>query len=227
MRNVYAKCCILMCCFGQFSINQTFAKPSADFSVPATKPTDINLVDGLRYSRTGECRQQFKEAVKNAKLFCAEYERDHPGERKIAIVSDIDETLIDNREALTNKTDIDLNDWRNWIDEARAPTLKVTAHFLRWARKKGYAIFLVTGRHEHGRPATVLNLVKDGVAYDGLLMRENDDYGPAEIGKVKMRKSIEDMGFKIVVNIGDQFSDLVGGYALDCEKVPNRMYFIP
>lgn len=226
MPNLYAKCCLLMCCFGQLS-TQAFAKPSADFSVPATKPTDISLSGGLVYSRSGECRKKFKDAVKSAKLFCAEYERDHPGERKIAIVSDIDETLLDNREAIAGKTEIDLNDWRNWIDEARAPTLKVTAHFLKWARKKGYAIFLVTGRHEHGRPATVLNLVKDGVAYDGLYMRENDDYGPAENGKVKMRKAIEDMGFKIVVNIGDQDSDLVGGYALDCEKVPNRMYFIP
>lgn len=34
------------------------------------------------------------------------------------------------------------------------------------------------------------------------------------------------MGFKIVVNIGDQVSDLVGGYALDCEKLPNKMYFV-
>jgi predicted secreted acid phosphatase len=227
VRDVYVRCCILLGCLGQLATCETFAKPPADFSVPATKPADINLVDGLRFSRSSECRHQFKEAVKNAKLFCAEYERNHPGERKIAIVSDIDETLLDNREALTNKTDIDLNDWRNWIDEARAPTLKVTAHFLKWARKKGYAIFLVTGRHEHGRPATVINLVKDGVAYDGLMMRDNEDYGPAENGKVKMREAIEKMGFKIVVNIGDQDSDLVGGFALDCEKLPNRMYFIP
>jgi hypothetical protein len=34
------------------------------------------------------------------------------------------------------------------------------------------------------------------------------------------------MGFKIVVNIGDQDSDLAGGFALDGEKLPNKLYFV-
>jgi hypothetical protein len=46
--------------------------------------------------------------------------------------------------------------------------------------------------------------------------------------KTQARADIEDrQHYTIVANIGDQFSDLVGGRAQKCFKVPNPFYFIP
>ena len=41
------------------------------------------------------------------------------------------------------------------------------------------------------------------------------------------RQHIESLGFDIVANFGDQFSDLNGGFADQTFKVPNPMYFLP
>jgi hypothetical protein len=41
------------------------------------------------------------------------------------------------------------------------------------------------------------------------------------------RAHIEATGAKIVLNVGDQFSDLEGGYGLRPVKLPNPMYYLP
>jgi acid phosphatase len=143
-------------------------------------------------------------------------------------VADIDETILDNREEFSSHPDFKWSEFEAWMQRAEAPLLKPTADFLSWARGQGYAIFLVTGRREKDRAATIQNLVRRGVDYDGLYMRPDNYKGAAaEVMKTAHRDSIEKMGFKIVVNIGDQFSDLYGGKAEECVKLPNKMYYIP
>ena len=41
------------------------------------------------------------------------------------------------------------------------------------------------------------------------------------------RQHIESLGYDIVANLGDQFSDLDGGFADRTFKIPNPMYFLP
>jgi predicted secreted acid phosphatase len=149
----------------------------------------------------------------------------HPNDR-LAIVSDIDETVLDNRPCLKDWSKENWDVFFNWVEESKAPKLKESAEFLQWARDKGFAIFFVTGRHEKLRAATIVNLNRQGFNYDGLYLRVDGDNRPAEVYKPEVRASIEKMGFVIVENIGDQFSDLAGGHSADCQKLPNRMYFI-
>jgi hypothetical protein len=40
------------------------------------------------------------------------------------------------------------------------------------------------------------------------------------------RKHIESLGYDIVANFGDQYSDLDGGYADKTFKLPNPTYFV-
>jgi hypothetical protein len=44
--------------------------------------------------------------------------------------------------------------------------------------------------------------------------------------KTAMRKQIEAKGYDIILNIGDQDSDLAGGYADKAYKLPNPYYYI-
>ena len=45
--------------------------------------------------------------------------------------------------------------------------------------------------------------------------------------KAGTRKHIEDLGYDIVLNVGDQWSDLQGGYADRILKLPNPTYYLP
>jgi predicted secreted acid phosphatase len=200
------------------------ACPCSEIPKPDAKGPELVKDAGITFTHTAEYRKQFAEAIAGARRAVAE----HRGEPRPAVVADIDETILDNREEFLTHPDFKWDEFQKWIDRADAPTLKPTADFLAWARKQGYAVFLVTGRPAHDRAATIQNLVRRGVAYDGLYMRPGDEMKDvAEQIKTGHRKNIEDMGFKVVVNIGDQVSDLYGGYSIDCEKLPNKMYYIP
>jgi predicted secreted acid phosphatase len=147
------------------------------------------------------------------------------------VVSDLDETLLDNRPffdgcADKEESQINWDSFEDWQKKSSARPLKYTEEMLAYARSKGLAVFFITGRMERLRRPTIENLIRYGIAYDGLYMRANGDQQNASTMKAAYRKQIEDMGFKIVVNIGDQYSDLSGGHSLDCEKLPNKIYFI-
>lgn len=203
-------------------------RPSAEMQMPTDEPPELSIPSGLSYASSSQYKKEFSHAINSAKKFCQQYKREHPDARNLAIVSDIDETIVDNREEFKAHPDKFIwSQFEDWIKQARAPALKPTADFLKWARKQGFAIILVTGRPEVDRIYTIENLVRDGIAYDALYLRpQRGEKEPPQIYKSGVRKSLEDMGFTIVVNIGDQPSDLVGGHCLDCEQVPNRMYFL-
>jgi hypothetical protein len=143
---------------------------------------------------------------------------------KPAIVLDIDETSLSNYDFLlaTNFTGLGLvPPAALGTGRAIAPTLAL----YRAARKRGVAVFFVTGRPDLVRGPTESNLRAAG--YDGW---EGLSFKPSGITTVAYksgrRKQIEGRGFDIVVNVGDQESDLDGGHADRAFKLPNPFYFI-
>ena len=215
---------VVACSMALSGLTSASACPCSEIAKPDPNGPEMVREAGIQFTYTPEYRKQFSDAIMGARQAVMSYS----GGGKPAIVADIDETLLDNREEFQTHPDFKWAEFERWMAEAKAPTLKQTADFLAWARQKGFAIFLITGRPEHDRAVTIENLVRRHIAYDGLYMRPGDDMKDvAEVVKTAWRKKIEDMGFKIVVNIGDQYSDLYGGYSIDCEKLPNRMYYIP
>jgi 5'-nucleotidase (lipoprotein e(P4) family) len=193
-------------------------------TIPAAAPKDVSIANGLAYMKTAQYRREFNHAIESAR----QEVRKHLGEPNIAIVVDIDETLLDNSPYYRlHPGGYDARSWHAWVDSGRAPALKPTARFVAWARAHHVAVFLVTGRGSQERASTIKNLLNDGIAYDGLYMRPSGNPARAETVKAELRQQITSMGFTIVVNIGDQYSDLAGPYGLDCEKLPNKMYFVP
>ena len=110
----------------------------------------------------------------------------------------------------------------------------------------GCTIVGLTGRNDDQKAATLGNLAK--VGYTGLhlraLLHEVDRGGhqPAAVAtctcaaakcttieyKSQTRKHVdEDLGYDIVANFGDQFSDLIGGHARRQVKLPNPTYYLP
>lgn len=199
-----------------------FARACPCDGLVVPQPPEMNQESGLRQSYQPEFQKEFLKTIQSAKLACEKYK----GKPHVAIVSDIDETLLDNREEYTIHPKEVSTDHKEWINQSRAPVWQPTAEFLLWARDNGFAIFLVSGRTEEKRRATIENLRKHNIVYDGLFLRRDMKDKQAGNVKANVRQEIEKMGFTIVVNIGDQWSDLVGGHAIDCEKLPNLIYFI-
>ncbi len=107
------------------------------------------------------------------------------------------------------------------------------------ASDDGVDVYYLTGRPETQRADTLRDLAAAGypdVSSDRLFMRNKTAppaYLPCEPTcttvqyKSLTRRHLESLGNDIVLNMGDQFSDLQGGFADETVKVPNPMYFLP
>ncbi len=158
---------------------------------------------------------------------------------KLAMVVDVDET------ALSNLPSLRANDYGfvvagpcdlprgpcgliAWILMAKAEPIKPVLALTRLARERGVAVFFLTGRPERLRAATESNLKAAGYEWTGVLLKPDalNTAGAAEF-KAPERKKLVDQGYTIIVNIGDQMSDLDGGFAERTYKLPNPFYFVP
>lgn len=149
--------------------------------------------------------------------------------QKPAIVLDIDETTLSNYPHLDEYDFAYIQRfWRAWVERAEAPPLKGPLELFRSARQNDVAVFFITGRSERDRNATVKNLQEAGFeGYQQLIMRENGSSQDVGIFKRDHRRKLFEQGYTIVVNLGDQLSDLEGGYAESTFKLPNPMYYVP
>lgn len=150
--------------------------------------------------------------------------------QKLAVVFDVDETTLSNYKTMkamdfggkliniTKAEDLGL-------DSSIKPTLKL----FNFAKSHHVAIFLITGRKPFERAITVKNLHRAGYSgWKHLYLKPLTYHGKSATPyKAKIRESITQLGYTIVFTIGDQYSDLKGGYALKTFKLPNPFYYIP
>jgi predicted secreted acid phosphatase len=178
----------------------------------------------------------------NAKAFL-EQKLKHAGEgTKPAIVLDVDDTSL-----LTYNYELEVgfnytpasND--TYIQNKDMAAVFGMPALANWAADKGVTVFWITGRPETQRAASVRNLAAVGYkssADTGHFFLKNKvatDYLPCSAPtwtcttvdyKSGTRKHIESLGYDILANFGDQYSDLDGGYADKSVKLPNPMYYV-
>jgi HAD superfamily, subfamily IIIB (Acid phosphatase) len=153
--------------------------------------------------------------------------RDRDNARR-AIVLDIDETSLSNYSAIVaDNFTFGPNsqaEATNEIGKAITQTLKVFND----AKARGIAVFFVTGRPESQRAVTEENLRREGFdGWQGLTLKPVGSTLTTVAYKSGARAAIEQQGFRIVANVGDQYSDLAGGHADRAFKIPNPFYFLP
>jgi|SRR6185437_3634903 len=157
---------------------------------------------------------------------------------KPAIVLDIDET------SLSNWPEMRVNGWariingpcdlekgpcghRAWQAMARAKALAPTLALAQSAHKLGVAVFFITGRPQRLREATERNLREQGYEWTELILEPAGASFPSAADfKAPERRKIAEHGYTILLNLGDQDSDLKGGYAERTFKLPNPVYFV-
>jgi acid phosphatase len=145
-----------------------------------------------------------------------------------AIVLDIDETSLSN---LKYELQMDFgytsSTWSEWRWKSQSTPILPTLELCRWAESKKLALFFITGTTEDLREPVKANLLNAGyTSWDSLYMRPVNNHERASVYKPEVRKEITQRGYHILTSIGDQESDLVGGYAEKTFKLPNPMYLV-
>jgi acid phosphatase len=199
-----------------------------------------NLAEAKRrvaeYVVSGDYERDVAAVVADATAYLG---RRLSGGAKLAIVLDIDETALSNLPALR------ANDFGfilggpcdlprgpcglvAWFQSARAEPIRPVLELARFARQRGVAVVFITGRPERFRAATEKNLAAAGYEWTGVVLKPDDlvTQSASEF-KAPERKKLIDQGYTIVVNVGDQQSDLDGGHAERAYKLPNPFYVIP
>lgn len=147
---------------------------------------------------------------------------------KLLVIFDIDETLLSNL-AYSERHDFgfDKPSWDRWVREETAKPIGPTRELFLTAKALGYSIVLLTGREEPQRDATARNLAAAGITgYAELICKPTTHKGTSESYKTAHRQRLTEAGWTIVASIGDQQSDLDGGYVERTFKLPGPFYLV-
>ncbi|HSY75824.1 MAG TPA: 5'-nucleotidase, lipoprotein e(P4) family [Bacteroidia bacterium] len=143
-------------------------KPATNGSIKNQKVTDTdNLVNAgkvwaaLYQQRAAEYKALCFQAYNIAKERIDVAVKKH-GNKPFAVVTDIDETVLDNSpydaaRAIKN-LDYSSGTWKQWTNKAIADTVPGAPSFFKYAASKGVTIFYITNRDQDERAATLKNL---------------------------------------------------------------------
>ncbi|XP_062087581.1 stem 28 kDa glycoprotein-like [Humulus lupulus] len=152
---------------------------------------------------------------------------------KDAWVFDIDETTLSNlpyyAENGFGSVPYNATKFNAWVSTGSAPALPESLKFYGKLVNLGVKIVFITGRTEDQRDVTEANLKAVGYhTWERLVLKGSDYSGKSAVEyKSAQRKKVEEDGYRIIGNIGDQWSDLLGtNTGLRTFKLPDPMYYI-
>ncbi len=196
------------------------------------EPPNIGILkQSIRaYIDSGSYQNDLEKVCNLATIYLYENYNKYPNP---AAVFDVDETLLSNLEYMY-RYDFGYNEesWQEWVIQAKAKAINPVKKLYQLSQKLNISIFIITGRKQIidklDEDPTIINLKNQG--YYGwkkiFLKPINCKMSTVEF-KTNCRKEIESQGYTIIMNVGDQWSDLLGGYSKQIFKLPNPFYYIP
>lgn len=191
------------------------------------------MVEVQNYHDSGAYLQELNQVIQQAQKFMIKRVKENASSEhheKLAIVLDIDETSLSNYKNIEKQHFVsDREKIHQAILAGDAPAIEPMLAFYNQALKEGVDVFFVTGRPASDREVTIKNLKNAGYhRWAGLYLRPGD-YKESSIipFKSSIRKAISKKGYTIIESIGDQKSDIMGGYTEKGFKLPNPYYYIP
>jgi predicted secreted acid phosphatase len=161
-----------------------------------------------------------------------------------AIVLDTDDTMLETYDYEVGQMHFNFNPTLNNADILAEgfPATPAMVAFENYARSLGFAVIGITGRSAAQQAASIENVTN--VGYTGFTtsnyyVKWATGAQPSYITcatatcttveyKAGTRKHLEqDLGLDVVLNVGDQWSDLEGGFADHIQKLPNPTYYLP
>lgn len=216
--------------------NTVFAMLCAIFCHSKSFAEPLNLQDlknDLRtYYHSGLYEREVQQVATNADQYITQQadlntHSQHP--KKLAIVLDIDETSLSYFEHIEKMNFCHINaEAARQILKKNAPAVKPILKLYQNAINHHVSVFFVTARQSYLYKATVRNLKQAGFrTWSGLYTLPKHYQQPSMAAyKTQARRLITEKGYTIIASIGDQASDLSGGYAQKTFKLPNPFYYI-
>lgn len=197
---------------------------------PTREPLNLSEAKAAvrRYHDSGDYERELAMVANEAQTWIAARAARRSEHERLAVVLDIDETVLSNYpHMLAEDFGYHAEAWDAWVARAEAPALAPVWEVYATARRLGVEVLFITGRREpRDRAGTELNLRRQGMGeYARLVMAP--EAGPrltAAARKTEMRRALAAEGFVIIANIGDQESDLAGGFAERRFKLPDPFY---
>ncbi len=146
---------------------------------------------------------------------------------KLAVVLDLDETVVDNSpyeaRVIQDGKSYEPESWALWVKEANADAIPGALDFLHFADSIGVSLFYVSNRRHENRAFTLQNLLALGVPQ-------------ADSNTVLLRKEVSDKSARraqvaekheIALLIGDQTGDFAQDFASAERQLKGKIVVIP
>ena len=200
----------------------------------AGQPPNIQMVkkEIHHYFESHEYEKEVKQVADRIIAHLRTYDHGQGKNVCYAVVFDIDDTILSSWPFhRAHNFCFTMEEYRQWELQSDAPAILPMQSVYDFALAKGFTIFIVTGRRHLEHEATVKNLHKAGFSgWRSIFYIKEDSACTREsriVYKSSARRKITKDGFTIIATIGDQESDLLGGYSGAIFKLPNPLYIIP
>ena len=196
-----------------------------------SKHNENNLLLATFYNYyAAEYKALAYQAFNVGKARLKEIRIDNPENMKLAVVVDIDETILDNSpyeaKMMFDKSEYSSESWTKWCNLEKAQAVPGAVEFLNYADSLGFNIFYITNRKKKFvEESTIENVRKMGfpqAARDRFLLREG------ERSKESRRQAVSE-DYEIVLLAGDNVGDFYEDSAIFSERdklmISNKDYF--
>lgn len=137
--------------------------------------------------------------------------------RPMAVIMDLDETVLDNSlfqgELTKRRTLFSLDLWNAWVARGEATALPGATDFIAYAESRGVTVFYVTNRTDDGEAATRRNLERLGIrlpANIDTVLTSGEKPGWTS-DKTSRRAAVAET-HRILMLVGDDLGDFIGAY---------------
>ncbi|MBB4663722.1 HAD family acid phosphatase [Conexibacter arvalis] len=195
---------------------------------PSADPTPERIAEIERYYESGAWKRDADAVAARALRQLRASVRRAREPRRLVAVFDVDDTALSTYDCMKAGF---FTDGRRTACVVTGPHTAIAGvlKLFRYAQQRRVRVAFVTGRPEYVRTLTLQQLRRAGFRgrYQ-LLLRPSDDRRHSVVPfKSSARRSLQRGGRRVVLNIGDQRSDLAGGVAQRTFKLPNPMYTLP
>lgn len=167
----------------------------------------------IRYQqRSAEVKALQRQCYALATLRLKAAVDEHGTGQGLAVVSDIDETILDNTAVMAHAMTLDgkhdhVEVWKTWEREGQPHLIPGAADFFHLADRLGVTIFYVSDRFNENKLATIATLSRLGLPQ--VHAEHVQLFGPP---KAERRAAIE-RDHRIVLQLGDTLHDFHGAFA--------------
>lgn len=142
--------------------------------------------------------------------------------KKLAIVTDIDETILDNSpysaQLIHDNIDYTPDTWKEWTDKASAKAIPGATQFLNYVKSREVEVFYVSNRYENEVESTIENMKIVGFPFadkEHLLLRQKEGSKIARFNEIELTHTI-------LFYMGDNLSDFSSQFEVPSTEERNE-----